>query len=250
MEKFFVNIEDYNIKPYSNSGFSGLLYIGTSKKNKRKFIIKHKEVRFACCEFVFSRIGCLLKAKLPEAYFVRHDNCNKFISPYAVAIEYMENLKPFQTDKRKEKQIEQYIKINVLHVMFAQFDTIQIRMLPNGDVTSYDFADSFFLPDNISDVDSERTVDACALNFGKFKNGYNLGSMLSGLVEFFTKKFGEKTEIPYEEVIKNTLVGMLNLSDEQLEPIISAIEEYYGLNISVYIEEYIAVLKEKIRALL
>ena len=144
MDNYFVNIEDYNMKPYYSMGFSGQLYLITSKKSKIKFVVKHKEANFACCELAFSRIGRLLGAKLPKAYFVTHNNCDDFLSPYAVAVEYIEDLQPFQIEELNEKQIEQYIIINVLHVIFAQFDTIQMRKNKAGDIISYDFAESFF----------------------------------------------------------------------------------------------------------
>lgn len=121
-------------------GFSGQLLLATGSDGK-KYIVKHEEMMDAGNEFVALFIGNKMGLAVPEAHILSPDK--RLRSPYAVAIEYLEDLKllgPYKELSIIDKRVvcAQF----ALSFMLDNSDIVQLRRRHDR-IVQLDFADAF-----------------------------------------------------------------------------------------------------------
>jgi len=248
----FLNISDYTLKPYSSSGFSGLIYMAEpNKKGLPPLLIKHKEVNSACNEFVACRIGNLLRVPVPQAYFMKAEKeDSRFVSPYVVGIEYVDGLTGATDDELKSNSFLRfgYIQNHALQIMFSQSDRIQLSKTPQGEIIGYDFTDCFKVTEYTVNVllgNTDAGVAALSRALNAFVN-MGIASASDDCVKYLAAKLGEKTTEDVQITFDEPMNLLLSLSRGSIQPIYDAVEEVYSLELSVYYEEYISELRNMI----
>ena len=251
---FFIDNADYLYQLFTNGGFSGQLLLATPKKeNLSKIIIKQGQPCSACCEFVYSRLAQEMHIPVPQAFLVKKSDCLEnwpFKIPYAVGITYLDGLRPFTTKdlQNSTTMAFDYACHYALAVMFEQIDTVQMAATPSGNIVGFDFTDCFRLSDlTIGLLAREDTalIDFLRILLDAYKQDDFSASARVG-AEIVAKHLGISDAAKIYPAYLEPMKRFCRIEYSRFREITEALDAVYPVAISVYFEEYLAELKQKI----
>lgn len=109
-------------------GFSGPLLFGTDKETGKEYIVKHRYPHNAASEYVGCALAGILGVSSPKAHLLSANR--KFGCPYAVAIEYMRDLKSIDRSVLTETMKEDICIAHAFHFAFGTSDVVELRGQP------------------------------------------------------------------------------------------------------------------------
>ena len=253
-ETYTLNTENYTFEPFKDNGFSGRILLATPKSaDFPKLLIKSDNPCSACNEFMYSRLAGLLRIFVPKVYImdVAKKDRKRFGSPFVVGIEYFEGIRSFAHDEMRSSPalMKEYAEQYALAAMFAQDDLVQMAMTADGHITGIDFTETFWFNELSADIlnGSENILIILAKN--RLSAFQNRGlSYLSAGASVVKEAFGlpDDTAVPDEYL--NPMRALYALTEDEITPLLDTLDEVYQVAVSVYFEEYIALLKKKIAA--
>ncbi len=252
MTDYIISTENYTYETFSHNGFSGSLYLATSKDDSLpKLLIKHENPSSACNEFMYSKLAELLHIHAPNVFlFEVSDKDRKlFKSSYVVGIEYIEGLRKFSLDEMNSKPEWQreYAECYALAVICSQEDRVQMGMTPDGHIVSFDYTECFHLPSSttkLMEYDEDTRIEAMKNCLDRTEREYHnilAGAGASVLQKELCMNTVEEVYPLYHEPFKK----LTALTTEQIEVATNPLYDIYPIEIGVYFEEYIKLLQAK-----
>ena len=251
---FFIERKDYLYQPFSHRGFSGQLLLAMPKEeNLPKLIIKQEQPCSACCEFMYSRLAQEMHIPVPQVFLVKkidHKESWPFRRPYVVGITYLEGLRPFTTKDlhNSTTMAFDYACHYALAVMFEQIDTVQMAATPSGNIVGFDFTDCFRLSDlTIGLLAREDTalIDFLKILLDAYKQDDFSAAARVG-AEIVAKHLGVSDVAEIYQAYLEPMKRFCQIERSRFSEITKALDAVYPVAISVYFEEYLAELKQKI----
>ena len=221
-------------------GSSGALLIGRAKDGKQ-YIIKHTYPHNAANEFT----ACWLAEKLgvfaPKAYLLSENKA--FASPYAVAIEYIEDLDLFAKDAvpNKSDLISQF----ALNALIYMDDILQMNRVGER-IISYDFSESFCMTSpamssaiRMLSLNEEKAIDQIAQILNGFR--YHLSFQ-----KFDAPGLAKEFYLNPEEMrlgMIDTAKKVLEISEDDIDELSDELCELYPVAVAVFYEECIHAIQ-------
>ncbi len=241
-------------KPYKDSrvktapgftvGQSGALLIAEGKAGE-KYIVKHTFPSNAANEFM----GCWLAGKLglsaPKAHLLTPNRF--FLSKYAVAIEFLEDLMMFRFEDTNDIQKRDILGHMVLTHFVRNMDMTQMNQYRDR-VVSYDFSDGFemeYMSSLLSTlrISEDRGIDEISRIFAMYRE--NLTYFDYDLPETATKICMSAEEA--HEIMVDTARRVLDITDDEIEEMGTELQNLYPLPVAVYYEECVHAMQEHVR---
>lgn len=223
-------------------GFSGPLLIGTDKAGK-KYIVKHTEITDASNEFVACYLAEKMGIPAPKAYLLSPNK--RFNSPYAVAIEFLEGIKPLG----EYGELTQSDKADVcaqlaFSMMLYNGDNAQLSRY-NGQIVQLDFSDTF-------SMSSMLLKAAYCMNQREFAKDLikRSSEAFAGAVrrmEFDIPGIAKILEIDLKEmksIMAKTVKKVLDVTEEDVKEIADELSQLYPPEYVSHYVDAVAVLQE------
>lgn len=251
---YILNTNDFTYEPYSDKGFSGKILLAKPKKTVLpKLLIKSENPSSACCEFMYSRLAGLLRIPAPTAYLMKVAGSDKklFTSPYVVGITYMDAMRSFTREEMRSspKWKKEYAGQFALAAMFEQDDLVQLTMTADGHISGYDFTETFWLSDMsvcTYQLPEKQLIDMITTRLQAFARDGTC--MLSAGASVVKKHFELPEDAPVPSEYLEPMRKLNALTKHDIEGLTETLDAFYPLTISVYFEEYLAILKKKLAA--
>lgn len=253
-ETYILNTENYTFEPFRDNGFSGRILLAMPKSaDFPKLLIKSDNPCSACNEFMYSRLAGLLRIFVPKVYImdVAKKDKKRFGSPFVVGIEYFEGIRSFKQYEMRSSPtlMKEYAEQYALAAMFAQDDLVQMAMTTDGHITGIDFTETFWFNELSTDILNgyENILIILAKNrLSAFEN-HGL-SYLSAGASVIKENFDLSDDEAVPEEYLHPMRALYALTEDEITPLLDTLDEVYQVAVSVYFEEYIALLKTKIAA--
>lgn len=253
---YMIDSNALRYKPYKDSrvktapgftvGQSGALLIAEGKAGE-KYIVKHTFPNIAANEFV----GCWLAGKLglpaPKAYLLTSNRI--FSSMYAVAIEFLEDLKMFRFEDTTDIQKQDVLGHMVLTHLVRNMDMTQMNLY-HGRVVSYDFSDGFEMEYmglllSTLKVSEDRGIDEISRIFAMYRE--NLTYFDYDLPETAAQMCMSAAEA--RKIMLDTARKVLDITDDEISKMGEDLESLYPLPIAVYYEECIHAMQKHVEGI-
>lgn len=246
-----LNSSEFSFEPYKDyrtisspdftSGLSGPLLIGTQISTGKKYLVKHTYPHNAANEFVACWLAGKLDVPTPRAYLLSPNKA--FRTPYAVAIEYIDDLQPFPKDAIPQELKQDLIAQFALCLILQLEDMIQMNRTDDH-IYSYDFSEGFQML-SLKEVLSARSIDAMAdryiPNLREFKiRARHQDFNIPGLA----KEFNLDPDYMKHEMLA-VLHRALSITEADIEEMSQGLDKLFPPTVSVYYEECIRAVKEE-----
>lgn len=170
--------DEYVFEFFQDGGDSGLMYLGTSKLDGSKHIIKHAYADCACNEFIFYSIGTLLGCRIPHTHLILPSPTggrDLFETEYVAGISYLESAEPLKSLEalREPHLIDQWLTSQAISVMLGDEDCME-HLVAEGNLYRVDTANSFrmgqMIPIFLGAVSTPMQKEAHAQMLGMIKS--------------------------------------------------------------------------------
>lgn len=222
-------------------GSSGALYLGTAPDGK-KYLVKHTYPHNASNEYTACWLAEKIGAYTPKAYLLSADK--RFASPYAVALEFIEGLAPFEKDAvpNKSDLISQF----ALNILIYTDDILQLNRVGSR-IVSYDFSESFNMAEpsmrfalNTLSYNSEMGIDQISRLLDGFRRHLQLQCFdYPGLAKEFHLDPKEM-----RQGIIAVAKRVLDITEEELDELSDELCNLYPTAVAVYYEECIRAMQQ------
>lgn len=230
------SVEDFE------EGSSGSLLLGTDKKTGKKYLVKHMYPHNAANEFVCSTLANKIGVAASRAYLLSPNKA--FSSKYAVAIEFLDDLKVVNKENLTHQMKEDLCRACAFQSAFAQSDKISFSEWADRIVT-YDFSETFTMDGMSFLLKLLETKSEVAQEF--------LGRYLYAFKERMAKEFDFATFLEAEfdiepdttlEVMDDMKKRLSGLTDSDIDEICNELDLMYPPEISLYYEFAIQAVRD------
>lgn len=223
-------------------GSSGPLLLGTNKETGQKYLVKHTYPHNAANEFVCCTLANKIGVAAPRAYLLSPNKA--FSSKYAVAIEFLDDLKVVNKEKLTPQKKEDLCRACAFQSAFAQSDKISFSEWADRIVT-YDFSETFTMDGMSFLLNLLKTMPEAAQEF--------LGRYLHAFKERMAKEFDFATFLEAEfDIEPDTTLDIINdmkkrlsgITDSDIDEICNELDLMYPPEISLYYEFAIQTVRD------
>ena len=243
---FFEDYHDTRVKnrPGFTVGRSGPLKLAIEQETGTKYIVKHTYPHNAANEYVAMWLADKMLLPSPRTYLL--SPCEQLNSNYAVAIEYIEDIKGFDKTNVPEQLHNELIGQFILNWMIATDDSLQLGCA-NDHIYSYDFSEAFCVTNNSLLCSCMRSEDACVESLIRHMQEFKKHlSFIDFDIPGLAREFHISPD-KQKNVMISTAKRILDITEDDIAAMTDELGLMYPVGYDVYYEKCIEAMKEKMK---